>query len=186
MCYIAWGISFISRLNLVCRELQAVKSGRRFVLDNITDSDLHRMITSALQEDPRVDMNEVDVRVQRGVVYLSGEVDSAAERHAIQESIRSTGAAGSVVDELTLRNYVERTDDELRGAVKQALIRDISIDAGNVEIDTAGGAVTLRGHVSSYAQKMNAETVAWWTPGVINVTNRLDVDGLGDTPEDIF
>lgn len=144
------------------------------------------MITSVLHNDSRVDMNEVNIRVQQGVVYLSGAVDSAAEKHAIHENIHATGAAGSVVDELTLRNYVERTDEELRSAVKQALIRDIFLDADTVEVDTAGGVVTLRGHVPSYAQKMDAETVAWWTPGVTSVVNRLDVDGLGDTPDDLL
>lgn len=155
-------------------------------MNDLSDADLQRMITSALHSDPRVDLNEIDVRVQQGVVYLSGEVDSAAERHAIQENIRSTGAAGSVVDELTLRNYVERTDEELRAAVKRALIRDKLIDAGSVEVYASDGVITLRGWVSSYAQKVDAESVTWWTPGVLSVVNRLELDGDGDTPDDIL
>jgi len=149
-----------------------------------TDSIVEELARRTLKSDSRVDVSEIQVRVQDGIVYLSGTVDSAAERRAAREDLMSAPEFEQVVDELKLRNYIERTDDELREAVKRALIRDIDIDSRGIAIEAKRGAVTLGGHVPSYAQKLEAETVVWWTPGVTEVMNRLQVDGQTEPADD--
>ena len=44
--------------------------------------------------------------------------------------------------------------------------------------------MTLGGHVPSYAQRLEAETVVWWTSGVTEVINRLQVDGQIEPNDD--
>jgi osmotically-inducible protein OsmY len=143
----------------------------------LIDSKVEELIKRSLQSDSRIDLSEIHVRVEDGIAYLSGMVDSAAERRAARENLQSTQQIERIVDELQLRNYVERTDPELRESVRQALIRDIDVDIRPIKVEAQNGVVTLTGKVDSYSQKTAAENIAWWTPGVTEVIDRMELDG---------
>lgn len=149
-----------------------------------SDQDIERAVRAALRSDSRVDPLEIEVAVDDGVAHLWGQVDSAAERQAAIEDARSTPGVGSVVDKIELCNYVERTDEELRQSVKSALLRDSLGSARCVEVSAASGVVTLNGHVPSYRHKSDAENVAWWTSGVVDVVSFIQVDGTIDPPDE--
>jgi osmotically-inducible protein OsmY len=146
---------------------------------------LERQILETLEEDSRVDPNEINVRVDNGVVYLEGTVDGAAERKAVREDVDSVPGVEQVVDNLKLVNFIERSDNELREAVRQDLIRSPYVDAAHVEVTARNGEVILEGVVGTFAEKSSAENVAWWTPGVTNVISQLkaeEADFVEDEP----
>jgi len=145
-------------------------------MNPLSDSEIEEAARRALLADTRVDVREVDVCVEEGTAFLTGAVDSAAERKAVLEDVRAVHGVKDVVDGLVLRNYVERTDEELREAVRHALVRDIAVGVDRIAVEAAGGQVTLSGMVDSHSQKNAAEDVAWWTPGVTDVVSRLQVE----------
>lgn len=153
-------------------------------MPKLNDSELEKLVRQSLNQDSRIDTREVNVRVIDGVVYLTGTVDSAAERAAVREAVEQSIPVDMVVDELLLRNYVDRSDEELAVAVKVALLRDPNLEAAPMIVSATSGVVTLSGKVQSYVQKTSAETVAWWTPGVVEVVNRLEVAGIGHPPDE--
>src|SRR5690242_3329009 len=67
------------------------------------------------------------------------------------------------------------TDRELQEDVLQELQWDPSVDASHVAASVANGVVTLRGWVSSYAEKYAAEEAAKRVYGVRAVANELEV-----------
>jgi len=140
------------------------------------DEELKQKILDALAHDTRVDAREIRLRVENGVVYLEGSVDSAAERRAAITDVQSVPGVASVVDYLKLRNYIERSDEELAEAVKQDLIRDPYVDASNIRVIARGGEVILEGRVKTTSERNAAVNVALWTPGVTDVTSRLEVE----------
>ncbi|MEN6357034.1 MAG: BON domain-containing protein [Armatimonadota bacterium] len=144
------------------------------------DRQIEELVTVALRNDSRIDLSEISVRVDDGVVYLSGTVDSAAEKRAACEDLQAATGIGRIVDQLAIRNYVDRSDEELQNSVRQFLVRDIDVDANPIDVEARGGVVTLKGRVASYAQKLEAECVAWWIPGVTDVISHLEVDGILD------
>jgi len=150
----------------------------------VNDQRLEETVNEALKKDPRIDTTEISVEIEDRIVYISGTVDSAAERSAVMENIEPIPGVGMVVDRLMLRNFVERSDDELKGAVKRTLIRDISVDAHPIDIEAKGGVITLSGRVASFSQKLAAENITWWTPGVTDVISHLQVDGVVEPPDD--
>ena len=150
----------------------------------LSDREIEELVTRVFSSDSRIDPGEIDVQVQKGVVYLCGAVDSAAERRAAEEAAQSVPAVDGVVDKLGLRNFVERTDDELADTVRRALVRDIVVDAGPVCVEAREGMVTLGGRVSSYRQKSAAENIAWWTAGVTDVVSNIEVDGIREPPDE--
>lgn len=154
-------------------------------MSQVTDREMESAIQLYLRNDSRVDDREVDVHVEEGTVYLTGRVDSAAERQAVQEDIQAAAHVEDMVNQITLRNFVERSDEELKEEVKHALMRDDSIDVRQIEIGTNNGEVALRGTLDSFAQKTEAEDVVWWTPGVTNVISHLEVQAESLIPDDL-
>ncbi|MGI6295787.1 MAG: BON domain-containing protein [Armatimonadota bacterium] len=149
------------------------------------DKNTENTIRRILGADSRIDAAEIEVAVVDGTVYLSGSVDGAAERLAILEVVKLTTGVRDVIDSLELRNFIERTNDELKESVRNAIARDISIDAHLVSVEANDGEVTLRGHVDSSAQKFSVEDIVWWTPGVTDVVNCLEIVDESGVPIDL-
>ena len=67
------------------------------------------------------------------------------------------------------------TDKELKQHVQNALDWEPGLDAKDIGIAVETGVITLRGNVSSYAEKMTAERVTLRVYGVKAVANELAV-----------
>ena len=69
------------------------------------------------------------------------------------------------------------SDAALGGAIRQALFDNSSLSdqAKNVTVETKDGIVTLKGTVSSNAEKTLIEKIAKNTNGVVKVNNELEV-----------
>lgn len=138
-----------------------------------TDGAIKTRIENYLQRTSRVDHREITVEVKDAVVTLTGTVDSAIEKKVARDISRDTEGVSDVDDRLAIRNYVERTDEELAEEVRHALIRDAYAKAATVEVYAHHGRVRLDGEVSTYSLKKAVEDVTWWTPGVVDVESLL-------------
>lgn len=91
---------------------------------------------------------------------------------------RETGAAiGEKV--ATGANEAQRAmaNASLTSKIKAKMTLDDSIEAGNIDVDTEGSVVTLRGTVRSEAERSRAVRLARETEGVTSVVDRLSVGG---------
>lgn len=154
-------------------------------MGDLRDESTEAAVKRLLEADTRIDASEIEVTVEDDIAFLSGSVDGAAERQAIIEIVKTAASIRNVVNRLLLRNYIERTNDELKESVRNALRRDISLDAGLVTVEASGGEVTLRGYVESFAQKNAIEDVAWWISGVTEVINCIEVADESGVPLDL-
>jgi transposase len=76
-----------------------------------------------------------------------------------------------------------KSADQILASVKrfchkaqQTLCSASEIDASRVTVEASGGEVILRGTVRSWAERQEAERVAWAAPGVTKVDNRIIVN----------
>jgi osmotically-inducible protein OsmY len=67
------------------------------------------------------------------------------------------------------------TDKDLRQNVERALEWEPSVDASDIGVSVDAGVVTLRGNVTSYAEKLTAERVALAVYGVKGLANDLAI-----------
>jgi osmotically-inducible protein OsmY len=57
--------------------------------------------------------------------------------------------------------------------IERALERNSSIDDRDIRVDVTGNNVTLKGTVTSFYAKDEAEQIAWNAPGVWTIDNEL-------------
>lgn len=174
------------------------------------ESDIGKEVRAALEVDPRVDLHRFPIDIVSdgdGMLRLEGEVESiAAKRVAFGLAQRVSGLQ-RVIDALRLVPAEPRGDGEIRDALARGLLQQPELrnctlrqqsrgksemvqeahddwPSGELAFDVAEGVVTLDGRVISLSHKRMVEAIAWWTPGVRNVVNRLEVVPAEDDNDD--
>ncbi len=141
-----------------------------------TDSGITSVVQASLQANDAVKARQVDVETREGTVYLTGVVDTEEARNeAARIAWRTEGVRG-VVNDLTVgdRTVGSWVDDVMISSkVKVKLIANSEIKAGDIDVSSSQGVVTLIGRVSSQAIKNDASRIARDTAGVKGVHNEL-------------
>lgn len=142
------------------------------------DSGITSVVEASLKASEKVKGRQVEVQTREQVVYLTGVVDTTeARREAARLAWRTEGVEGVVNDltvgEMTVGSWVD--DVMISSKVKSKLIANSEIRAGNIDVSSSQGVVTLIGRVRSALVKSDAERIARGTTGVTNVNNELVV-----------
>jgi osmotically-inducible protein OsmY len=116
---------------------------------------------------------DIRVTVQNGWVTLKGVVNWDFQQKAATDSVRFLAGVKGVENDITVKPMAR--PHAVKEAIEKALVRNAEVDAGNVIVAAAGGAVTLSGSVRSWGEKYQADTAAWNAPGVDNVQNDINV-----------
>jgi hyperosmotically inducible protein len=147
-----------------------------------SDSGITSVVEASLEANDQVKARQVEVQTREGVVYLTGVVDTAeARREAARVAWRTEGVRGVnndlTVGEMTVGSWID--DVMISSKVKSQLIANTLIRAGDIDVSSSQGVVTLIGRVSSQAIKTDAERIARETKGVSEVNNELQVGKVG-------
>ncbi len=140
------------------------------------DSGITSVIDAKLKANNAVKAGQVDVQTREGTVYLTGVVDTEAARVEAGRVAWSTENVKRVVNDLTVgeRTVGSWLDDVMISSkVKSKLIANTDIKAGDIDVSSSQGVVTLIGRVSSEKIKQEAERIARDTNGVKGVENEL-------------
>ena len=137
-----------------------------------TDEDIARTARDHLDWNYSVP-ETVKVKVTDGWVTLSGTVDWQYQRDEAEKAVRPLMGVHGVFDEITVVPKPSAID--VKVAIEAALKRSAETDAKHIEVGTSDGKVTLRGTVSSWAERAEAERAAWAAPGVTSVVDLITV-----------
>jgi osmotically-inducible protein OsmY len=141
--------------------------------DQPTDSEIAEAATRAISLDSVVPEDAIQVTVSHGWVTLRGEVEWQYQRREAERVVRNLRGVKGVSNLVTLRQRTGPSPDELRKKIEDALVRTAETDAENITVTTEGSKVILSGTVRSWAERREAERVAWLAPGVREVENRI-------------
>lgn len=159
-----------------------------------------RQVHALLERAARINIHRFPVGISNadGVVVLEGEVaDVAAKKIALDLAASVRGVRG-IVDRLRVAPGERRGDGAIRDSLARLLLdqRELAgctirtrvnqkvevhrdVDGGGIgtlEAAVAEGVIVLEGSMISQPHRLFAGVVAWWTPGVRDVLNAIEVE----------
>lgn len=142
-----------------------------------TDIQLQHDVIEELMWDPTVGRAEIGVAAKDGVITLSGEVDTFAQKFAAEQAAKRVGGVRAVAEELTVKlpSAAERSDTELAHAAVNALRWDIQVPDDRVTVRVEDGWIALEGTVEWQYQRTAAERALRYLTGVKGLTNLITV-----------
>jgi len=138
-----------------------------------SDSEMAEAAESAFKWHALIPGDRIQVKVEKGRITLSGELDWEYQRTAAEKAVRNLTGVVGVINNLRLKPSVAPAN--ISNRIRDALARHAEREARNIEVVVSGSTVTLRGRVDSLAERAAAQGAAWAAPGISLVVNDLTV-----------
>jgi osmotically-inducible protein OsmY len=142
-------------------------------IDRRPDPEIARDAVAAIRHRLPVAAEDIKVTVEEGRVTLEGEVEWHYQREGAERAVRRIKGVKSVNNRIRLRPKWEPA--EIKRKIEEAFQRSAVIEAERITVEADGGDVIVRGTVRSWAEREEAERIAWAAPGVRNVENQITV-----------
>src|SRR5215471_20361536 len=161
-------ISLVIALALACSQQQKAPD---------VSSDIRRSLDQAGLNDVKVSQDR-----DKGVVTLSGDVPTDADKDRAESIARSVAGSEVIANEVGVRpggeeSTAKKVDSELDSGIDKnlsAMLVQHRLKDG-VRYDVNNGVVTLKGDVPSQSQRTSVERIAGEVPNVKQVVNELEV-----------
>jgi osmotically-inducible protein OsmY len=140
-----------------------------------TDTEIAEAVKNALRWNSAVDEDKIELKVDNGWVFMDGSVDWGYQKISAQNSVENLLGVRGVTNNVTIRSKDIDVKD-IKNKIMKAFQRNATIDASGIKLESAGSRVILSGTVRSWIEKEEAEKIAWSSPGVLVVDNRIEIE----------
>lgn len=139
-----------------------------------SDGDIAGAIKESLKHLSVLDAEALDVSVDDGFVTLEGTLRWNYQRQAAETYVRSVAGVRGV------NNYIALRDGPcdpltIMEDINAAFHRHATLDAASIHVLVRERKAILTGKVRSWAEKKDAEAVAWAAPGIKEVENNISI-----------
>ncbi len=138
----------------------------------LTDTQIAESVVQSLKSHVHVPDN-IQAVIEDGWVTLSGEVPWTYQLQSAEDAIRFLAGVKGLTNNIILKSKAVAV--EVCNEVAKALKRNAEIDASHIVVSGDQNTIYLKGSVHTWAERREACTVAWHSPGVRAVQNELEV-----------
>ena len=160
----------VAGVKAVANELEVLVPGT----DRRDDTDIATAALNALAWNQNVPPDRVTLTVRDGWITLEGAVSWHFQREAAFNTVAHIRGVHGVTNSIVVHPAV--TPRQVTESVEAALQRRALRDAAQVQVETVGGKVILRGTVRTWAEREDAERAAWSAPGVESLESYLEIE----------
>lgn len=142
-----------------------------------TDAEIQQDVLDELDWDPEIEVTDVGVEVDDGVVTLTGTVDMYTTKLTAERAAFRVAGVRAVANDIRIQPTWsgERTDTQIAQSIANAFEWDVSIPEEQIDVRVADHWVTLSGEVDWHYQRIAAENAAKRIGEVTGVNNNLRV-----------
>lgn len=139
------------------------------------DSEIKEDVLDELMWQPNIDETQIGVIVEKGVVTLTGFVDTYVKKTAALDAVKNVKGVKAVANDIEVKygSDYKKTDKEIAKAVVNALTWNSSVPDDKLTIEVRNGWVTLSGELEWYFQKEAARKAVEDLLGVEGVINNV-------------
>ena len=137
------------------------------------DDDIAAAVVDRLSWDASIPRDSVKVKVEKGWVTLTGEVDWYYQKSAVEQEIRWLFGVVGVSNQVTIK--LRPDTGKIGDDISHALHRSWLFDSKTINVSATGGHIRLTGTVRSPYESQVAATTAWAAPGATAVENDLRI-----------
>lgn len=138
-----------------------------------SDTAIAARAANVLDWDATVPAGAVTVKVEGGIVTLSGKVDWQYQRSAAENGVRPLAGVRGVINQIQVRPVIQAGDIKRR--IEDALERQAEVEADKIRVTVTGDKVRLDGRVKAWFERDIAERAAWSAPGVRHVEDHVSI-----------
>jgi len=140
------------------------------------DVEIALRAVSMLAWNGSVPRDSVQVKVQNGLVTLTGQVGWNYQRVAAEAAVRKLSAVVGVVNHISLAPTTVVQPVEVKQRIMDALKRHAEVEAAQIKVSVReSGVVSLEGDVENWDERDAVERAAWCVPGVRAVEDHLRI-----------
>jgi osmotically-inducible protein OsmY len=140
----------------------------------MADDEIAKRAVDILKWRGELPSDRIDIKVEKGIVTLNGEVDWQYQRADAEAAIQSLTGVVNVTNMIRFRSPVQVP--QIREKIQQSLRRSAELDASHITIQAEGSKVILGGKVHAWYERDLAERAAWSAPGVTEVQDRIEIE----------
>ncbi|QBY55762.1 BON domain-containing protein [Cupriavidus oxalaticus] len=126
----------------------------------------------ALEWHVHVPSDAIKVRVERGWVTLSGNVNWGYQKNLAERTVGQLRGVVGIINNIRMNERTAPPDVENR--IEEALRRHALREAHHISVKVKDGTATLTGRVDSLAERRAAVGAAWSAPGISAVIDQLE------------
>jgi osmotically-inducible protein OsmY len=136
------------------------------------DEEIAAAAVERLRWESSIPSGAVKVKVDKGWITLTGEIDWHYQVEAAKSAIRGLRGVTGLWDHITVKP--KPNTSEIRESIMKALDRSW-FDPATIEVTATGGNVKLAGSVNSWYERDEADMAAWAASGTTSVTNDITI-----------
>ncbi|MGV3528434.1 MAG: BON domain-containing protein [Flavisolibacter sp.] len=142
-----------------------------------TDLEIQQDVLNQIKWEPQITAANIGVAVKNGIVTLSGEVDTYAQKISAEIAAKKVSGVKAVAEDIRIGaspNY-KRTDVDIAGSVVTALKWHSAVPEESIKVKVEDGVVTLEGEVDWEYQRQSARHAVETLLGVRSVINLVSL-----------